>query len=693
MRSCFSAFLFVVFTLFASIDATAQNPSLNMTQLGRWDNPDLPTHSGLRYNDVWGYADCSGREYAIFGSAGRIHFIDVTKPEEPVEIQSFPGSVNSIWRDFKTYRDRAYACADQGTDGLMVFDMSRLPDTVIMTYQNNEIFQRSHNLWIDTLQGRLYMAGTNTQGNGVIIYDLAQNPDAPQLLASIPLPGGYIHDIHVVDHIAYCSHGGNGLGVYDLSDPQNVVTLGSMTDYPERGYNHSGWLDRDRNFFIMADETHGTSLKVVDVQDFDDIYVRSLFKSALLAPADLGSIVHNPFIRDQYVVLAYYHEGIQIYDMSNPDSVVRAAYYDTYPINTNYSGYEGAWGTYPYLPSGNILGSDITFGLFVLRADSIQFQPGPRYVSPEAGILNVNPALCEGSSVQLVAAPGAETYTWFFNGDPIHSEGSVYVAEEAGFYQLEARNGHCVSRSDSVYLPLIAAPAIKASLDTPAFCEGDSARLSIAGNADSIFLFREADGFRELVELSLQIYEGGVYGIEAHIGPCMFTLEDVFDVTVFQPTAPVIGIEGTLLNCGNATQFTHFQWYLDGSPISGADAAAWMAQQSGVYTLETVDANGCYAISEGIQMVVSSVEELLKPEIHLFPNPFKAGQKLTLLTNLPHEKNVLYIRDAHGRTVAVQEVLAPRQEVDIAGLVPGVYFYEWKTEQGRIWGHGKLVVQ
>lgn len=694
MRSCFSAFLFVVFMLLAVISAYAQNPSLNMTELGRWNNPDLPAHSGIRYNDVWGYSDCSGREYAILGSAGRIHFIDVTKPEEPIEIQSFPGSVNSIWRDFKTYRDRAYACADQGTDGLRVFDLSRLPDTVIMTYQNNEIFQRSHNLWVDTLQGRLYMAGANTQSNGVIIYDLTQNPDEPQLLAAVPLPGGYIHDIHVVDHIAYCSHGGNGLWVYNLSDPQNIVILGSMTDYPERGYNHSGWLNADRNFFIMADETHGTSLKVVDVQDFDDIHVRSLFKSALLAPDNLGSIVHNPFIRDQYVIMAYYHDGIQIYDMSNPDTVVRTAYYDTYPVNTSYGGFNGAWGAYPYLPSGNILGSDITFGLFVLRADSIQFQPGPRYVSPEAAILNVNPALCDGSPLELTAAPGAESYTWLFNGAPVHTaEDSVYIATEAGYYQVEARSGHCTSRSDSVSLQLIAAPTLKAALDTPAFCEGDSARLGIAGNADSFFLIREADGFRELVELSLQIFEGGVYGIEAHLGSCVFIWEDVFEVTVYQPVEPAINIEGTMLRCANANQFVHFQWYLEGIPISGADSATWTAQESGVYILETVDANGCYSVSETVQVVVSSVEELSKTEIGLFPNPIKAGQSAVILTTLHLENSSVHIRDAHGRTISVQQVSASRQLLETDGWLPGVYFYEWIAGNGRRLGRGKLVVR
>lgn len=455
LSTFFSAALLLLF-FFKPLQA--QDLSLNMTLLGNWDVDTLPLHSGGKYNDVWGYADCSGREYAILGSVGRIHFIDVTKPDEPREVASFPGTVNSIWRDFKTYKDRAYACADQGQDGLMVFDLSRLPDTVIMTYQSTEFFNRSHNLWVDTLQGRLYMAGANTRNNGLIIFDLTENPDLPQLLASTPLPGAYVHDIHVVDHIGYASHGFNGLWVYDFTDPENPEVLGSITDYPEKGYNHSSWLSPDGNFIVMADETHGTSLKVVDVQDNEDIYVRSLFKSTLLEPEHTGSIVHNPFIRGQYVILAYYHDGIQIYDMSNPDSVFRVAYYDTHPINTTYSGYRGAWGAYPYLPSGNILGSDITFGLFILSADSIEFLPGPRHRFPDAEIITDNPAFCEASTVLLEAAPGAESYTWLLDGAPFHAEGSRVEIGLDGYYQVEARNGHCIARSDSAWVQEVTPP-------------------------------------------------------------------------------------------------------------------------------------------------------------------------------------------------------------------------------------------
>ncbi len=699
MRSHLIALFSPVLFLFTFTAASGQNPSQNMTLLGRWDVDTLPVHSGIKYNDVWGYADCAGREYAILGSAGRIHFIDVTKPGEPREIASFPGSANSIWRDFKTYRDRAYACADQGQDGLMVFDLSRLPDTVVMTYQSNEIFRRSHNLWVDTLQGRLYMAGANTANNGVIIYDLNENPDQPQLLASIPLPGGYIHDIHVVDNIGYCSHGFNGMWVYDFTDPQHPVTLGSLTDYPERGYNHSGWLSPDRNYFIMADETHGASLKVVDVRDNSDISVVSLFKSALLAPLQTGSIVHNPFVRDQYVVLAYYHDGIQIYDMSDPANVTRVAYYDTYPINTNYNGFQGAWGTYPYLPSGNILGSDITFGLHVLRADSIEFLPGPRHRFPETAIEADYPEFCEGGSVQLATAAGAESYAWFLNGEPIHAEGPTLNTNTGGLYQVEARNGHCVAISDAFIVQEVQPPLLEYGLETTVFCAGDSARLDVAGDADSVFLFR-ADGFRVQVDISYELKESGIYGLEGLRGPCTVRIEDAFEITAIPTAKPEVELNGNVLLCRNASLFTHFQWYLNGMPIAGANAATWTALGSGAYTLETIDSNTCYALSDPVHISVSATDEPFAGRYTLFPNPAKAGSALFLSAignagvTSPEETAVIFrLRDALGREV-LRCVLrgTAAQEIPITHLAPGLYFYEISNRAGQRPEAGKLVI-
>ncbi|MDX1409885.1 MAG: hypothetical protein R3330_17165, partial [Saprospiraceae bacterium] len=90
-----------------------------------------------------------------------------------------------------------------------------------------------------------------------------------------------------------------------------------------------------------------------------------LFKSQLL-PNNTNSIAHNPFILGDLAFIAYYHDGLQVFDISDSSNIVNVGYYDTYPNNTNYNGYEGAWGVYPFLPSGRILISDISTGLYIV---------------------------------------------------------------------------------------------------------------------------------------------------------------------------------------------------------------------------------------------------------------------------------------------------------------------------------------
>jgi hypothetical protein len=41
-------------------------------------------------------------------------------------------------------------------------------------------------------------------------------------------------------------------------------------------------------------------------------------------------------------------------------------YFDTYPQHNN-AAFNGVWNVYPYLPSGNIVISDIDSGLFVVK--------------------------------------------------------------------------------------------------------------------------------------------------------------------------------------------------------------------------------------------------------------------------------------------------------------------------------------
>ena len=186
---------FVVAAFQGTIQAQDQN--FNLTFTANWDVDSLPSTSVITYNDCWGYVDCSGGEYAIMGSASYSHFFDVTDPTNPIEIAVFAGGNNTTWRDFKTYKNYSYGVCDSCNEGLQVFDMTNVPDTVDRVLQTTEFFGKSHNIFIDTLNARLYAAGTDTQGSGLVILDLETSPESPTLLSSIDLPGGYVHDLYV----------------------------------------------------------------------------------------------------------------------------------------------------------------------------------------------------------------------------------------------------------------------------------------------------------------------------------------------------------------------------------------------------------------------------------------------------------------------------------------------------------------
>ena len=54
-----------------------------------------------------------------------------------------------------------------------------------------------------------------------------------------------------------------------------------------------------------------------------------------------------------------------VFDATDPFNVFEVAFFDTYPDN-NMDMFNGAWGVYPYLPSGNVIVNDVINGLFVL---------------------------------------------------------------------------------------------------------------------------------------------------------------------------------------------------------------------------------------------------------------------------------------------------------------------------------------
>ncbi len=404
---------FTLTALFAAFSLFAQNKpqALNMAQLGNWDDPNLPAHSsiGLVYNSVWGWADAAGKEYAVLGSMGKVHFFDVSNPANIQPLSEFSGTQNTVWREFKSYKNRVYAVCDGCSEGLMIFNVSN-PQAITRTYFSNALFNRSHTITCDTTSGRLYLNGTNIAGAGIAVFDIKTNPDLPALLSLTDLTlgsnlGGYVHDSYVRNDTVYASHGYGGLVVWDFKNaaaPKNLASINTG------GYNHSSWLTDDGQRMVYAEEVPaGQPLRSISFENLaaGEIVLKKSFKFPLNAPNDVANVYHNVYIKDDLCYVASYQDGLQVFDIKDPADPRQVAWFDSSPGDTIYkftapSGnqtvYAGAWGAYPWLPSGNILVSDMQNGLFTVKmqptVDNVNKKKLPIkiYPNPFTDMINID---------------------------------------------------------------------------------------------------------------------------------------------------------------------------------------------------------------------------------------------------------------------------------------------------------------
>ena len=404
--------------------------SLNVFKLFHWDDPSLPGSAQYdnTYNEVYGYA-AGGREYAIIGSTMGTHFFDVTDPVNSTLVDFVPGANQGpvvIHRDFKTYAGYLYAVCDEGQSTLQIIDLHYLPDSVHLAYNSNDLFVRAHNIQLDTANARLYTCGGSSPFS---IWSLADPVDPTLLLDCADditwwdAAVGYVHDCFVRDNIAWCNDE-DGLHVVDFTNLASPQLLASLTTYPEPGYNHSGWMNDAGTVYAMADETHGTRIKLIDATDLADLQVLG-FAGSGVHPL---SIVHNPFFRGSILHAAYYYDGYWLWNTQDPGNPVLLGYYDTSTI-PNGPSYKGAWGVYPWLPSGIVLVSDMQTGLWVLDISPAVGSSDPGQVTDP---FRVWPTVTSGP-IQVAALDGSV------------AEIAIEVLNAAGMVLLNGQMDPCAS--------------------------------------------------------------------------------------------------------------------------------------------------------------------------------------------------------------------------------------------------------
>jgi len=380
------------------------------------NNVDLVAHVALNDfstrpnsgNDIWGHVDLNThKEYAIVAIAKGVVIFDLSNPESPKEVGTTSG-LSSTWRDIKVYQyyDKAlkvwqayaYVTIDKRDDFVSIIDLNQLPNSVSLVAKDRAVSQ-AHNVYISNVDyslniplneatPTLQLVGaprTSTYNQSFLSYSL----EDPRKLAALPagdnLKNGYTHDgtsIRIDDERKNTDCENNGktceifidfneteIKIWNVTIPGQEKQLSNIT-YSDvltsQQYVHSGWWSEDKRYIFSHDESDesraglNTTLRIFDLQSLTSPTLAGIWTGT--TPA----IDHNGYVRGNRYFMSNYTRGMTILDISDASAPKEVGFFDTYSAS-NTSTYNGAWGIYPFLPSGLLLVNDISGGLFVLR--------------------------------------------------------------------------------------------------------------------------------------------------------------------------------------------------------------------------------------------------------------------------------------------------------------------------------------
>ena len=346
--------------------------ALNVTMLSWLTLTELdPAGDGV--NDCWGYVSPGGVEYAIVGTESSTSFVRLSDPLNPVVVGQVSDAF-STWSDIKVYGEYAYNVNETSANGIQVISLVDIDSDVIgpVSEVHANGINEAHNIVINTDSGFAYAVGWNNSG-GLAAYDLGADPVNP------PYVGGwsdqYVHDAQVVNYtsgpwagkeIAFCFCTGAGLFIVDVTDKGAMATI-SSTGYPLLAICHQGWTE-DKQYLYVNDEGDETNAGITTrtlIFDISDLNAPTLVNTVTTG---LDSIDHNLYVRESVIYESNYTSGLQVYLAEDPEAPVLSGFFDSHPED-NATHFDGTWSNYPFLPSGIVLLSDRTRGLFVLDVD------------------------------------------------------------------------------------------------------------------------------------------------------------------------------------------------------------------------------------------------------------------------------------------------------------------------------------
>lgn len=300
--------------------------------------------------------------------------------------------------------------------------------------------------------------------------------------------------------------------------------------------------------------------------------------------------------------------------------------------------------------------------------------------------------LCPGESVTLTASDACAGCNVYWSTG---QSGSSILVSTAGNYSATVGNTCGVSpASNTITVTTETAPTIPilSASGPTSLCPGESVTLTVS----NICAGCDVHWSNGQTGPSITISTTGTY-LANQSNTCGFGLpSNTISITAAPPFLPTVQVNN-LCHLAAPTG-SNYQWYLNGTAISGATGQFWSAQTSGYYVVSMTNSAGCAGISDPVfaEACVSHTVNLSERlSLLLFPNP--ARDKVTLELQSPVEISEvrLELYGFDGRWVGLlfqSELLSGDStlELSLPELPAGMYQYRLSSRQGAL--QGSLVI-
>ncbi len=338
-------------------------------------------------SDIWVWSGKDGRDYALtgtWGAGGATYFWDVTDPANPVMTDSLVVDARTT-NDVKVDEERGICIitregASNRKNGFIVVDCSDPRHVKILSSYDDGLWGGVHNTFVWNKHVFAINAGRR--------FDIIsiEDPSHPKRVGFFELdtPGHGIHDVWVVNGIAYASQWqdgvilvdvGNGIAGGSLSHPVQI----SSYKYPI-GATHSAFPYRNKTngkfYVFVGDEQFPYGSKDRGVEEAGG-YIHIVDFTDIKNPKEVGRYQipeagpHNFWIENDTMYVAYYNAGLRVVDVSGElmgnlyDQGRELARFKAFDPNGFVPNAPMAWGPQPH--KGHIFFSDHNSGLWAVK--------------------------------------------------------------------------------------------------------------------------------------------------------------------------------------------------------------------------------------------------------------------------------------------------------------------------------------